>query len=212
MIKIKLIPNIIDNKDRKEFQVKFENKRLLEIVSDIVLDLEAKEKVNVLKIIINGKKTEDLKIKPKDEDEIIIVYAISGQDDWIAGITIVGAVIGSIIFPAIAPSLYVTAGFAALSWGYNKIAGQRKPSYGSAGNEIDASSPTYGWDGVENTQSAGLPLAIIYGENKVGGNVINLNMSDGKTTPSYTTIFFPTVEGTDYSKTDTIVENTRILT
>ena len=72
MIKIKLIPNIIDNKDRKEFQVKFENKRLLEIVSDIVLDLEAKEKVNVLKIIINGKKTEDLKIKPKDEDEIIV--------------------------------------------------------------------------------------------------------------------------------------------
>lgn len=194
MIKIKLIPNIIDNKDRKEFQVKFENKSLLEIINDIVLDLKAKEKTNILKIIINGKRIEDLTIKPKDEDEIIIVYSIAGQEDWIAGITIVGAVVGAILFPAVAASLYVTAGLTALTWAYNKIA--RKPSYGSSGNELDGSSPTYGWDGIENTQAAGLPLAIIYGENKVGGNIINLCITNGTGTTRYYNI--PGVEGDNY--------------
>lgn len=194
MIKIKLIPNIINNKNRKEFQVKFENKKLHEIVNNIFSDLKAKEEIKVLKIVINGKRIENLEIKPEDNDEIIIVYAISGQEDWIAGITIAVSVVGAILFPAVAASFYVTAGLTALSWGYNKLA--RKPSYGSSGNELDGSSPTYGWDGIENTQAAGLPLAIIYGENKVGGNIINLCVTNGTGTTRYFNI--SGVEGENY--------------
>ena len=211
MITIKLIPNIINNKDRKIIKIKFENKSLIDIINNIAS--KSKVKLNVIKIIINGKRIEDLQIKPQNKDEIIIVYAIEGQEDWIAGITIVASVVGAILFPAAAAGLYISAGLTALSWGYSKIVGQRKPSYGSAGNEIDASSPTYGWDGIENTQAAGLPLAIIYGENKVGGNLINLNMTGGGLTPTYITVFSAAVQGTDYSASDTGVSNQqRIVT
>ena len=38
---------------------------------------------------------------------------------------------------------------------------------------LDEGSPTYGWDGAQTTQEVGIPIAVVYGEHKIGGNIIN---------------------------------------
>ncbi|NQU44509.1 hypothetical protein HQ520_14555 [bacterium] len=37
-----------------------------------------------------------------------------------------------------------------------------------------SSSPTYGWDGIQSTAEAGVPVGAIYGTHRVGGNYINV--------------------------------------
>ena len=37
----------------------------------------------------------------------------------------------------------------------------------------DEESPTYGWDGIQNTTRNGEPIALVYGEHKVGGQFLS---------------------------------------
>lgn len=48
----------------------------------------------------------------------------------------------------------------------------RTPSNGTNGSGIDNGSPTYGFDGIGNTTSPGLPVAVVYGVHRVGGMII----------------------------------------
>jgi predicted phage tail protein len=48
----------------------------------------------------------------------------------------------------------------------------RKMATGAGDQDLD-SSPTYGWNGVETTAAVDVPVAVILGENIVGGNIIN---------------------------------------
>lgn len=49
----------------------------------------------------------------------------------------------------------------------------RLPSFGINGIGADEGSPTYGWDGAKQTCDVGIPVNVIYGEYRIGGNVIN---------------------------------------
>ena len=49
----------------------------------------------------------------------------------------------------------------------------RQPSFGLNGGGLDESSSTYGWDGINTIQDVGVPVKIIYGEHRTGGNIIN---------------------------------------
>lgn len=49
----------------------------------------------------------------------------------------------------------------------------RMPSFGSSGLGMDEDSPTYGWSGISQTRTEGVPVPIVYGEHRIGGNVIN---------------------------------------
>jgi predicted phage tail protein len=52
----------------------------------------------------------------------------------------------------------------------------RQPSFGTATatpDSMDSSSPTYGWEGIQNQMAAGVPIPVVYGRHRVGGNIIN---------------------------------------
>lgn len=60
---------------------------------------------------------------------------------------------------------------------YSAFAKPRRPSFGTTGGlgsgSIDESSPTYAWDGIRSVREVGIPVGIIYGTHRVGGNIIN---------------------------------------
>lgn len=101
-----------------------------------------------------------------DGDEIIIIPKIAEP---------VTAFFAAIAASAIFQTIVVIATIASIGLAiYSAVTGTRKPSFGSStqGNGIDNGSPTYGWDGIQNTASVAIPVGIIYGQHRVGGNII----------------------------------------
>ncbi len=60
---------------------------------------------------------------------------------------------------------------------YSAFQKPKKPSFGTQGGagagSIEESSPTYAWDGIRTIQEVGVPVGVIYGTHRVGGNIIN---------------------------------------
>ena len=60
---------------------------------------------------------------------------------------------------------------------YSAFQKPKKPSFGTQGGagagSIEDSSPTYAWDGIRTIQDVGVPVGVIYGTHRVGGNIIN---------------------------------------
>ncbi len=187
MITIRIIPNVIDLTDRKEFKVKYINKiTFAELLSENNIDI--KKQI----IICNGKLVSADSII--EDNSIIIITPDIRNGDTIAGIMTVGLIIAG--FFTAGSTLWLLAGLTAVNWGLSKLA--TKPSYGKSGNEIDDSSPTYGWDGIQNTQDAGIPIPIIYGQNRIGGNIINMSIEPGGTEEL---VWSNAILNTDYSET-----------
>ena len=61
------------------------------------------------------------------------------------------------------------------SVGYSVYAARAAADQGDA--ESLNNSATYGWEGVKNTISADIPVPIVYGTHRVGGNIINSYVS-----------------------------------
>lgn len=96
------------------------------------------------------------------DGEEIIVQRIAGIEG------LVGAIIGAVVQFAVRAIISYALNFAISALlGGDK---QPKPSYGSGGKK---ESPTYGWDGIRSTSNVGIPVSVIYGKHKVGGNYIN---------------------------------------
>lgn len=190
MIKIKVIPDILNKENRKQHSVEY-SKGLT------IADALKSRNIKMLdqRIIINGKCEYELNQKINDNTEIVVTPRIEDTGDIFTGIAVVGLVaLGG--FGIVGAWALWSAGMIGVNWIASKFT--PKPSYGksSSSGEIDDSSPTYGWDGIENTQSAGLPLAIIYGENRVGGNTVNMSL---KQTGSQELVFFSATAETDYT-------------
>ena len=111
--------------------------------------------------ILSGRKADPDDIV-KDGDEIIIVPEVQ-------------AFLAPVIawFAALAFWQQVAVVIATLATIYSLVSAMlqnaRKPSYGDGG---DSSSPTYGFDGIQNTADQGLPVPVVYGTMRVGGQVI----------------------------------------
>lgn len=121
------------------------------------------------RIIVSGKAVEDLSRPVQNEDEIIVIPEVKAPV-----VAAVSYIVTSLAAFAVAhPFLFA---FYVLSIGYSiyQYLNQPKmPDFNLGSNGLDEGSPTYSWDGVQTMQEVGVPIAVVYGEHRVGGNVIN---------------------------------------
>lgn len=168
MIIIKYIPNILSKDGRKETCVEHAQHKTID---DYIC--EAGYPADGMKAIVSGKVVRGFARGVHDKDEIIITPDVNFDPGTWSAIVAVFTVISTI------------AAIAAVGYGIYQAITYKKPSLPSFGNvgansgggAMDESSPTYGWEGVQTTQEVGLPIAIVYGEHKIGGNVINSYIS-----------------------------------
>lgn len=168
MLKIIYLPNRFSPEGKIEREFDFVvGKHMLEYIkSDEAFpkDIDLK-KFNV----INAGKVEDrFDFILRNEDQIIITPIIEDPATLYAAFT------AALAFAVAHPIFFA---FYVLAVGYSVYsaitAKQRMPNFGNSGLGMDDGSPTYGWDGMSQTRDVGIPVAIIYGEHRVGGNVIN---------------------------------------
>ena len=167
MIKLKIIPNMFDREGRTESEVLTtgEGTPLLDLIDE-------KYRKGEWRLI----HSRDGYIAPEqwestivyNGDEIIITPVVEGPETWL----LVGAMIlaaASVGVPV--GAVFVIAGIGMVGYGMYSMMQPIKPAFSGSGNLSD--SPTYGWDGVQNTANVGVPVPIIYGEHRVAGNYIN---------------------------------------
>lgn len=164
MINIKYIPNILNKNERLSKDISFDRKN----TARNYLMASGFDFTN-RRIILSGKKIEDLNCYVDDNEELLILPKTEGP------------------FAAVAAFFEIVGFWATVAWvvdvalflasiGYSIYAARQKARTPSHGNSSDQ-SPTYGWDGVVSTQDVGIPVPIVYGQHKVGGNIINAFIS-----------------------------------
>jgi len=170
MISIKYYPIRFEQRDKQEFEYDYlRDTSLKEYLDKTGIDYSNCD------IILEGKNTENLDQRLDNQSEIILtpkieipaaVFVWFGMSAaaaafWSA-VTTVAAIVLSVAF-----SIYQAVS-----------ASGRKASFGSfglggGGGGLDEGSPTYGWEGQRTIQEVGVPVKVIYGEHKTGGNIIN---------------------------------------
>jgi len=166
MIKIKYIPNIFkqDGRITKEFPCKH-NKKVSEYLKESGISTEK------MQVIKHGEILSNLDIVPNPNDEIIVKPKVGDGIFW--------ASVGSMIWKGIVAwgaSMWaqpIAWGMFYISVGYSIYQYANRPQPPSQGGGFDDSSPTYGWDGARTTMNVGIPIPVVYGEHRVGGNFIN---------------------------------------
>jgi predicted phage tail protein len=123
------------------------------------------------RVIVSGKRISDLKSKLENGDEIIIIPEVQAPV-----VAVISAIVSAVWAYAVAHPFLFT--FFVLSMGYSIYQYMNQPRMpdfnlgsGPSGG-LDEGSPTYGWDGVQTIQEVGVPIAVVYGEHKIGGNII----------------------------------------
>ncbi len=176
MIYLSYRPIRFETKDSKDFTFDYNRDKSLK---DYLI--EAGIEYKDCDIIISGKVEKSLNKRLDNDDEIIVTPKIKdlGSILWgiymgvmtaLAGSGFTGTLLGCIAFYASILSVAYSV-YSAISAGLNK------PTFGSYGGGLDESSPTYGWDGVKTIQEVGVPVKIVYGEHRTGGNIINQYIS-----------------------------------
>ncbi|MFA5101259.1 MAG: hypothetical protein WC547_10280, partial [Candidatus Omnitrophota bacterium] len=122
------------------------------------------------RVIVTGKRIEDLSVRIDNGDEITVIPDVKAPV-----IAVVSWIISAVWAAAVAhPFLFA---FFVLSMGYSiyQYMNQPKmPDFNLGSNTgMDEGSPTYGWDGIQTIQEVGVPVAVVYGRHRVGGNIVN---------------------------------------
>lgn len=158
-VKIKYIPNILIAEDRKEIILPYHRDRsLLDFLKKSGFEYEG------MRVIVLGKKLDNLNILLDNDDEIIITPDIKFDPaTWAVIVTAFHIITAVVAVASIVYSIYQAVTYKKPS----------QPNFNTNGDGLDESSPTYGWDGIQTTQDVGRPIPIIYGEHKAGGNIIN---------------------------------------
>jgi predicted phage tail protein len=123
------------------------------------------------RVIVTGKRVRDLNLRLEQGDEITIIPEVKAPV-----VAVISAIVSAIWAVAVAHPFLFT--FFVLSIGYSIYQYMNQPrmpdfNLGVASGGIDEGSPTYGWNGVQTIQEVGVPVAVVYGEHKIGGNIIN---------------------------------------
>jgi predicted phage tail protein len=186
MIKIKYIKNIFDSTQQysKLLPYKFE-KTLQEYIT------ESEFPQKDCKIIVSGRVETNLLSIVENQDEIIITPNIEKSSGQIFGYTGMALTVLSMFVPGgalvrfgvLASGLFLTNVGASLEG--NRLRKKGNGNADSGDNSFEDSSQTYGWDGIQTIQDIGVPVPIIYGEHRVGGNIINMNIENIKQDPYY---------------------------
>jgi predicted phage tail protein len=100
---------------------------------------------------------------------------ISANDELTVINVINGPVIGYLV-QAIVVAIVQFAVSYAMNLAINAIFGT-EPKTSTGGNGLDEGQ-TYSWDGIRTRNDIGVPVPIIYGEHKVGGNIINCHLTN----------------------------------
>ena len=122
------------------------------------------------RVIVTGKRIEDLSVRIDNGDEITVIPEVRAPI-----VAVVSWIISAVWAAAVAHPFLFT--FFVLSMGYSIYQYMNQPkmpdfNLGSA-TGMDEGSPTYGWDGVQTIQEVGVPVAVVYGRHRIGGNIIN---------------------------------------
>lgn len=121
-------------------------------------------------IIVSGKVVSSQSFLPHDATQIIITPKV--KDIVSAVIAVVKAIW---TFALAHPYQFWFAALATSYSIYSAIATRaRTPNFGLSNSYgLDEGSATYGWDGIKTLRDVGVPVPIVYGTHRVGGNVIN---------------------------------------
>jgi len=167
VIKIKIIPNILSTDGRKTFDVEYVVDRK---VSDYLFDVDLKGQ----KVIYEGRVLSDLSVPLQDNDELIITPDIKAP--------VIGFLVAAWpIIVATAKIITTIATLASIGYAiYSAVSNKpRKPAngLGSVSGGMEEGSPTYGWDGIRTSMDVGIPVPVVLGSHRVGGNIINQYIS-----------------------------------
>lgn len=175
MIQITYAPNRFTQENRVTREYPFDrNKRLAEYVGgDISLPIAG----DGLLCIHNGKVQTGLDFFINDKDQVIITPKIEGPvlaflavGSFKFSVINVGLALKAALFNVARIGFLAFAGYSAYSAITNK---PRLPTFNTKGEGLDSSSPTYGWEGINTQRAVGIPIPVVYGEHKIGGNVVN---------------------------------------
>ncbi len=153
MIRIRYFPIRFEQKNKKEYSLKFEHNKSLHyyLKKTEIPYLESN-------IIIAGRVVDNLEEILLDNTKIIITVKIN--------LPALGAAIAflwtALPYIAVAASIYMAVTMKKPSM----------PSYGRTGEDME-NSPVYTFDGMRTTQSVGIPIGVVYGRHAVPGNKIN---------------------------------------
>lgn len=155
MLVFKHVPNVLKNEGRVVKELPFiNNKTIQDYLTETGFELSES------RVIVTGAVVKDLTTTLKDGDEIIITPNVefAAIAAWWAAATFWQGVALVLSVVSVAYSIYSV---------FNQ---PRAPSFGTIGQGLDEGSPSYGWDGIVNTQDVGTPIPILYGAHRVGGN------------------------------------------
>ena len=163
MVTIKDIPDRFSKSERKVYPVTYRDNTQL---ADYLAGYDIADRI----VLLNGKPVTDLSLPVPDNSEILIVPRIQGS--FIAGLVsfIVTAAYVTLVVASIASIPYAI---------YAMVTSKpRKASRGLADTGgIEDGSPTYGWSGIQITSEPGIPIGVVAGKHRIGGNIINQYLS-----------------------------------
>ncbi len=163
MITIKEIPDRFSNAQRKVSHITFREYAQL---SDYLTGYDIADKI----ILLNTRPVDYFSAIVPDESEIILIPRINGG--FVAGLVsfIVAAAYVTLVVASIASIPYAI---------YAMVTSKpRKASRGLADTGgMEDGSPTYGWNGIQITSEPGIPIGVVAGNHRIGGNIINQYVS-----------------------------------
>lgn len=170
MIQLRLIPNVFENTGRRTVTVPFvPGKTVREYIHDDFGDV-VKDATHV-RVILSGVVLKDVDTALADHNEVVVVGDVRDPG------TLMVIVHWAYVIATVAMTTYsivqaVRAKQRAKSFNSNLTGG---------GAGFDDDSPTYGWDGIQNTMEPNRPVAIVLGEHMVGGQKLSQYVrSDGQ--------------------------------
>ncbi len=177
MVRFYYVPNILEDKGRIE-RFYPAGRRVVDYVRDFCREQKIPFSRDKYRIIVDGKVESNLTKQVKDGQEIILVVEIKEPFSLIATAGSILAAAASYLGWA---GIWVKIGLALMiggSIGAYLAYKPKKPSFGTIGGDAFESSPTYGWDGIQMTRDVGIPIPIVYGEHRIGGNLINVYIDE----------------------------------
>jgi len=167
MILLKYIPSILKDEGRIAQELPFvADKTLQEYLAETGFEL------NESKVIVTGEVAKDFSATLKDGDEVIVTPEIKIPAAFFVWLGFSAATAATLAGISVAVGWALTILSLAYSI-YSYCQKPKTPNFGTTGDGLDEGSPTYGWDGITNTQDVGVPIPVVYGEHRVGGNIIN---------------------------------------
>jgi predicted phage tail protein len=157
MLKLRVIKNPLELKKQEISSLEYVSGKKLK-------DYLTGYKFEEYNVIVSGGVIKDFDKTLRDKNEIILIPKI--KDPITAAL--------AVIWTAITLHPFIAA-FIAISIIYSLVQAfmfrPRIPSYG--GGDLKDSN-TYGWDGIQTMQQVNIPIPIVYGQHRVGGNRINV--------------------------------------